>query len=70
MAGQWFYDTRWGAMQGHQPAPGEVVGWFVAAGNLRDSGNVIAKERSRVLFLPYGQNYTSGASASSLKLKR
>jgi len=57
MAGQWFYDNRWGAMKGHQPAPGEVVGWFVAAGNLRDSGNVITKERSKVLFLPYGQNY-------------
>jgi hypothetical protein len=70
MAGQWFYDTRWGAMQGHQPAPGEVVGWFVAAGNLRDSGNVITKERSKVLFLPYGQNYTSGASTSSLKTKK
>lgn len=69
MAGEWFYDNRWGAMKGHQPAPGEVVGWFVAAGNLRDSGNVIAKERSKVLFLPYGQNYSSG-STSSIKRKR
>jgi hypothetical protein len=57
MAGQWFYDNRWGAMKGHQPAPGEIVGWFVAAGNLRDTGNVITKERSKVLMLPYGQNY-------------
>jgi hypothetical protein len=57
MAGEWFYDNRWGAMKGHQPAPGEVVGWFVAAGNLRDIGNVITKERSKVLFLPYGQSY-------------
>jgi hypothetical protein len=68
MAGQWFYDGRWGAMMGHQPAPGEIVGWFVAAGNLRDSGNVITKERSKVLFLPYGQNYS--ASTSSVKIKK
>jgi hypothetical protein len=57
LAGEWFYDVRWGALQGHQPAPGEMVGWFVAAGNLRDLGNVITKERSKVLMLPYGQNY-------------
>lgn len=63
MAGEWFYDNRWGAMKGHQPAPGEIVGWFVAAGNLRDSGNVITKERSKVLFLPYGQSYQTAASS-------
>jgi len=57
IAGEWFYDNRWGALKGHQPAYGETVGWFVAAGNLRDSGNVIAKERSKVLLLPFGQNY-------------
>jgi hypothetical protein len=57
LAGEWFYDVRWGALQGHQPAPGEMVGWFVAAGNLRDFGNVITKERSKVLMLPYGQNF-------------
>jgi len=58
IAGQWFYDSRWGALQGHQPAYGETVGWFVAAGNLRDSGNVITKERSKVLLIPFGQNYS------------
>jgi hypothetical protein len=56
----WFYDARWGAMQGHQPAYGEQVGFFVAAGNLRnvtdDSGSYVF-ERSNVLFLPWGQNY-------------
>jgi len=57
IAGEWFYDARWGALMGHQPARGETVGWFVAAGNLRDSGNVIVKERSKVLMLPFGQNY-------------
>jgi hypothetical protein len=63
LAGEWFYDSRWGALQGHQPAPGETVGWFVAAGNLRDIGNVITKERSKVLFLPYGQNFGTLAAA-------
>ena len=57
IAGEWFYDNRWGALMGHQPAFGETVGWFVAAGNLRDSGNVITKERSKVLLIPFGQNY-------------
>jgi hypothetical protein len=69
LAGEWFYDNRWGALKGHQPAPGEIVGWFVAAGNLRDSGNVIAKERSKVLFLPYGQSYQA-ASSSSTKVRK
>ncbi len=58
IARDWFYDARWGAMTGHQPAPGEVVGIFVAAGNLRDSGNVITKERSNVVFLPWGTTYS------------
>ena len=57
IAGEWFYDNRWGALKGHQPQFGETVGWFVAAGNLRDSGNVITKERSKVLLIPFGQNY-------------
>jgi len=35
VARNWFYDARWGPMQGHQPADGETVGLFVGAGNLR-----------------------------------
>lgn len=67
LAGEWFYDNRWGAMKGYQPAIGETVGWFVAAGNLRDSGNVITKERSKVLLIPYGSNYSAqGTSALSI----
>jgi hypothetical protein len=53
----WWYDQRWGPIIGHQPAFGEIVGIFVAAGNLRDLGNVITKERSNVLLIPYGQAY-------------
>jgi hypothetical protein len=70
IAGEWFCDSRWGALKGHQPQFGETVGWFVAAGNLRDSGNVITKERSKVLLLPFGQNYSNGAATASLKLKK
>jgi len=53
----WFYDARWGALQGHQPANGEIVGIFVAAGNQRDSGNTIVKERSNVVLMPFGSVY-------------
>ncbi len=70
----WYYDQRWGAMTGHQPDQGEIVGIWVGAGNLRDSGNVIAKERSEVVMMPFGSKYTNGAgvmapaSMSVLKL--
>ena len=51
----WFYDPkRWGIMSTHQPERGETVGIFVAAGNLRDNGNVIVRERSNVVLLPFG----------------
>jgi hypothetical protein len=36
VARNWFYDGRWGAMQGYQPSDGETVGLFVGHGNLRD----------------------------------
>jgi hypothetical protein len=32
---QWFYDVRWGPLQGYQPADGETVALFVGSGNLR-----------------------------------
>jgi len=58
----WFYDpARWGPMAGHQPGYGEQVGFFVAAGNLRNISDKnqgsYAVERSHVLMLPWGQNY-------------
>jgi hypothetical protein len=53
----WYYDARWGALQGHQPSPGEVVGIFVAQGNLRDNGKTSVKERSNVVLVPFGSNY-------------
>jgi hypothetical protein len=59
----WWYDRRWGNLIGYQPAFGETVGIFVAAGNLRDNGNVITKERSKVVLMPFGGTYFAGAAA-------
>ena len=59
IAADWFYDARWGAMQGHQPADGETVGIFVAQGNLRDSGKTSVKERSNVVLMPFGGSYSA-----------
>lgn len=53
----WFYDQRWAGIIGYQPADGETVGVFCAAGNLRDNGNVITKERTNVVLLPWKQSY-------------
>lgn len=59
IAGTWFYDGRWGPLQGHQPAKGELVGIFVGQGNLRGGrGATTLKERSVVLMLPWGQNFS------------
>jgi len=68
----WFYDARWGALLGHQPEWGETVGIFVAAGNQRDSGNTIVRERSNVVLIPWGENYSlsGGARAASVRRKR
>ena len=65
----WWYDSRWGTLKGYQPAMGETVGIFVAAGNLRDNGAVIVKERSNVVMMPFGGTYHSSA-VGALKLLR
>jgi hypothetical protein len=56
IARNWYYDSRWGAMQGHQPAQGELVAIWVGQGNLRDSGNSYM-ERSNFVVLPFGDSY-------------
>ena len=64
----WYYDARWGPMSGHQPDQGELVGIFVAQGNLRDSGKTSVKERSNVVLMPFGSSYSlSGLKAATLK---
>ncbi len=62
----WWYDRRWGNLMGYQPAMGETVGIFVAAGNLRDSGAVITKQRSNVVLMPFGGSYSASAAAKLL----
>jgi hypothetical protein len=66
----WWYDRRWGDLLGYQPAPGEIVGVFVAAGNLRDSGNVITKERSKVVLIPWETSYSASSTRKTLKTRR
>jgi hypothetical protein len=53
-AKNWYYDAnRWGAMTGHQPAPGEEVGFFVTAGDARNHGDALVRERSNVVVVPF-----------------
>jgi hypothetical protein len=66
IARNWFYDARWGALKGYQPATGELVGIFVAQGNLRNYGNSY-KERSNVVLVPWGQNYTLYSASSGAR---
>ena len=49
----WFYDARWGAMNGYQPATGETIGIFVCAGDCRDGTPAYSPvhERSNVVLL-------------------
>jgi hypothetical protein len=53
----WYYDAnRWAPMTGHQPVVGEMVGFFVTAGNARnvtdDSGSTVY-ERSNIVVVPF-----------------
>ena len=56
-AAEWFYDpARWAPMTGHQPAVGEIVGFFVCAGNCRNNtrgDNSVVRERTNVVLLPF-----------------
>jgi hypothetical protein len=55
----WYYDGRWVPMSGHQPARGEMVGVFAAAGNIRDSDNWAREQRTNVVILPFGSKYVA-----------
>jgi len=53
-AQNWYYDpSRWAPMTGHQPQPGEQVGFFVSAGDARNNGRSILHERSNVVVVPF-----------------
>jgi hypothetical protein len=66
VAKNWYYDGRWGALAGRQPATGETIGIFVVAGNVRnvtDEGSQSpVMERSNVVLVPMpdvnGAKYT------------
>jgi hypothetical protein len=56
-ATNWAYDTRWGPMNGYHPHVGELMGFFLSAGNARGvSGVSSVRERSNVVVvaLPAG----------------
>jgi hypothetical protein len=53
-AKNWYYDAnRWAPMTGHQPAPGELVGFMVSAGDARNNGAQSLQERSNVVAMPF-----------------
>ena len=53
-AQNWYYDpSRWGPMTGYQPSPGEQVGFFITAGDARNNGVSLVKERSNVVVVPF-----------------
>jgi hypothetical protein len=63
----WYYDpARWGPMAGYQPANGEAVGFFVTAGDARNNGNAVVKERSNVVVVPF----PSGGGVFSFSLSK
>jgi hypothetical protein len=56
-AANWAYDARWGPMNGYHPHVGELMGFFLSAGNARGvSGVSSVRERSNVVVvaLPAG----------------
>jgi len=54
IARNWVYDNRWASMVGHQPAPGERIGFMVSAGNARGQDDHVVAERSDIVevFMP------------------
>jgi hypothetical protein len=73
----WFYDSRWGPMNGYMPAQGETIGFFVVAGNVRnllDSSLAAVKERSGIVLVPFdrgnGTVYTFSNGRLSLSIGR
>jgi hypothetical protein len=54
LAGNWYYSPAvWGELAGHQPAPGEQVGFFVTAGDQRAKDVRVVTERSNVVVVPF-----------------
>src|SRR4029077_15085610 len=52
-ARNWAYDARWGPMNGHRPAVGEQMGFFLSAGDARGNTTPTSvRERSNVVLIP------------------
>ena len=53
-ASNWYYSPAvWGPLAGHQPVPGEQVGFFVTAGDARAKDVRAVTERSNVVVVPF-----------------
>src|SRR5215467_3156173 len=63
----WLYDGRWGPMQGHQPQPGERVGFMLTAGDARGRDVHGVAERSRIAEIAWPA--TSGAAAQVVRVE-
>ena len=58
-ARNWAYDARWGPMNHYQPHVGELMGFFVSAGDARNWGSVTSvRERSNVVAVNLPANDT------------
>lgn len=63
-AANWYYDpNRWAPMSGHQPAPGELVGFLVTSGDARHGNDAIGlHERSNIVVVDFptaaGERFT------------
>jgi len=58
----WFYDSRWGPMQGYQPALGETVYMFACAGDCRgftDGSQSPVQERTNVVAFAFPNEPTT-----------
>ena len=54
LASNWYYSPQvWGELATHQPAPGELVGFFVTAGDQRAKDVRIVTERSNIVVVPF-----------------
>jgi hypothetical protein len=60
IARNWLYDGRWGPMQGHQPQPGERVGFMLTAGDARGKDVHGVAERSRIVEIAWPSSSGAG----------
>lgn len=65
-AQNWVYDGRWGTMAGYQPHPGEIMGFFLTAGDARGQGGATSvRERTNVVTVALPANDTGSFDFAS-----